>query len=312
MKKTTSYCRVCQHTTNHEIYAEKSQSSSPDDYPESVSYQIVECLGCTTISFRQVTFDYGSAYPKNHDYEDDDNEWIVPEDVSVFPKFIKNHKSLEWWALPDIVRKIYQELLEAFRSNEKILAGLGLRATIEAVCNDLNIDGKSLEARINKLATNGYISKKDAERLHGIRFMGNDAAHEIKMPQEESLSVALKIVEHLLSSVYILEKEIEGKIEVSISDYLRFVHLLESKVANYSIGDEYPLVAYLRKDIRRVSNSIAALESELINKINSGEYSILKLGKVESFQNSKEKLQHYIVSKKVDVSELDDEFEMPF
>jgi hypothetical protein len=297
MKKVTSYCRLCLHDTNHELVAEKSKSSDPHDYPERVSYQIVECLGCETISFRQVSFDYGAAYPSSN-YEGEE-EWIVPEDISIFPKFIKNHNSLERWALPKIVRTIYQELLEAFRGNEKVLSGLGLRATVESVCNDLNIDGRNLETRINKLATNGYISKKDAERLHGIRFMGNDAAHEIKLPSSESLSVALKIVEHLLSSVYILEKEIEGNIEVSISDYLRFEKLLESNLSKYKISDEYPLAAYLRKDIRRVSASITVLESELINKIKSGEYKKLGLGKVDNYQGSKEKLQHYIILEKV-------------
>ncbi len=296
MKKTKSYCRTCRHDTNHEVFAEKTQSEDPHDYSET-SYQIVECFGCETISFRQVSYDIGAAYPSNN-YEGDE-EWIVPEEINIFPKFIKNHNSLERWALPKIVRTIYQELLEAFRGNEKVLSGLGLRATIEAVCNDLNIDGRNLETRINKLATSGFISKKDAERLHGIRFMGNDAAHEIKIPSSESLSVALKIVEHLLSSVYILEKEIEGNIEVSISDYLNFEKLLETNLSKYQVNDEYPLAAYLRKDIRRVSSSVTILETELINKIKSGEYKKLGLGMVDNYLKSKEKLQHYKILEKV-------------
>ena len=187
-----------------------------------------------------------------------------------------------------------------------------MRACIEAVCNDMSIDGRSLEVRINKLASGGFISRKDAERLHGIRFMGNDAAHEIKLPKKESLSVALKIVEHLLSSVYILEKEIEGKIEASISDYLRFEKLLENKLTGYKEKDEYPLAQYLEKDIRRVSASIILLETELKAKITSGEYKILALGKVDYFKGSKDKLQHYILLKKVEKSIPFDDFDIPF
>ncbi len=289
-KSVKSYCRNCHKLTNHEILSEHTESHR-DTYHCDITYQILQCLGCDTKSFRKVFYDFESAYPTHDDH------WEVPEDVTVYPKAVKGHKEIEGlWELPSIVRTIYSEVLMALREDSKVLAGFGLRAAVEAVCNDLQIPGRSLDVRINKLAISGYISKNDAERLHGIRFMGNDAAHDIKKPKDEALSVALQIVEHLIASVYILEKKASGNIDTAVSKYEVFIQLLDEKIEDFNTGDEYPIAKFLGKDMRRIKESIVSLEQELISKINSGEYSKLTVGKIDAYQNSQNKLQHFVVA----------------
>ncbi|WP_340689517.1 DUF4145 domain-containing protein [Klebsiella aerogenes] len=155
--------------------------------------------------------------------------------------------------------------------------------------------GRYLEVRINKLASSGYISKNDADRLHGIRFMGNDAAHDIKTPKGTALSVALQIVEHLIASVYILEKKANGNIETTVSRYEHFKELLSEKLKEFNVGDEYPIAKYLGKDIRRAKESISTLEQELISKIGNGEFTKLSVGKIDTYQGSQNPLQHFVV-----------------
>jgi len=288
-KTIRNYCRSCAQETNHSVLSEHAESYR-EDYSCNYSYQIVECLGCNTKSFREVFEDIESAY---NIYDD---EWEVPIKIDVYPKFIMGHRNLDYgFSLPSVVGRIYGEVLLALQEDALILAGLGLRGTIEAVCNDLKITGRNLEVRISKLATAGNISRKDAERLHGIRFMGNDAAHEIKKPKKEHLSVALKIVEHLLSSVYILEEEVEGKIETTITEFPKFEHILSKKVKLLNSGDELPLAGILGKDIRRIKESTATLEAELLKKIASGDISYISKGKSDKYQGSKNALQHYFV-----------------
>ncbi|NEV65287.1 DUF4145 domain-containing protein, partial [Thiorhodococcus minor] len=230
-----SYCRDCCKTTNHKVLSEHTESVQ-DEYRCDITFQILQCLGCDTKAFRKVVYDIESAYPTYGD------QWEVPQEVTLYPKAVEGHKEIDdLWELPNIVRRIYTEVLMALREDAKVLSGLGLRATVEAVCNDLGIPGRSLEVRINKLATAGYISKNDAERLHGIRFMGNDAAHDIKKPKDASLSVALQIVEHLIASVYILEKKASGNIESAISKYESFKEILSEKLDDFEVGDEYPI-----------------------------------------------------------------------
>lgn len=291
-KKIQSYCRSCGHETNHVILSEHKETYR-EEYAYDISYQIAECMGCDTKSFCQVTEDTESAYQIAED------NWEIPTAIDVYPKFIKGHRDLDGdYHLPNLVEKIYQEVLLALQEDALILTGLGLRGTVEAVCNDLEITGRNLEIRISKLATAGYISRKDAERLHGIRFMGNDAAHEIKKPKIEQLSVALKIVEHLFSSVYILEGEAKGKLETTITEFPSFKQLLLKKVKLLNTGDELPLAEILGKDIRRIKESAASLESELMSKIVAGEITQVSVGKMAKYQGSKNDLQHYIINKR--------------
>lgn len=288
-KYIKNYCRDCCKKTNHSVLSDHTEQHN-EEYQCEISYQILQCLGCDTKSFRNVFRDIEAAYPTQ------DDRWVVPEDVTVYPKAIEGHKQIaDLWELPDIVRIIYSEVLIAFREDSRVLAGLGLRAAVEAVCNDLKIPGKSLEVRINKLASSGYISKNDADRLHGIRFMGNDAAHDIKTPKDAALSVALQIVEHLIVSVYILEKKASGNIETTVSRYEAFEKLLNENIKNFNVGDEYPIAKYLGKDMRRAKESISTLEQELISKIGSGEFTKLSVGKIDTYQGSHGQLQHFVV-----------------
>ena len=288
-KKVRSYCRSCGQSTNHNILAEQIDSFR-EDYEYDQTYQILECLGCDTKSFRDVLEEI------QHAFQISQNEWEVPTSITVYPRFIKDHRSLDGeYHLPVTVRQIYKEVLLAFQEEALILAGLGLRGTVEAVCNDLKVTGRDLEIKISKLATAGYISRRDAERLHGIRFMGNDAAHKIKKPNTIQLSAALKIVEHMLLSIYILEEQIQGNIDTLITEFMQFEKILNKKLEHFNSGDEVPIMGIFGSDIRRIKNSLPDLEAELIKRIDAGTITNIKKGKIDKYEHSKHDLQHFIL-----------------
>ena len=288
-KKVRSYCRSCGQSTNHNILAEQIDSFR-EDYEYDQTYQILECLGCDTKSFRDVLEEI------QHAFQISQNEWEVPTSITVYPRFIKDHRSLDGeYHLPVTVRQIYKEVLLAFQEEALILAGLGLRGTVEAVCNDLKVTGRDLEIKISKLATAGYISRRDAERLHGIRFMGNDAAHKIKKPNTIQLSAALKIVENMLLSVYILEEQIQGNIDTLITEFMQFEKILNKKLEHFNSGDEVPIMGIFGSDIRRIKNSLPDLEAELIKQIDAGTITNIKKGKIDKYEHSKHDLQHFIL-----------------
>lgn len=286
--KVWNHCDLCNRKTNHEIEGRHLyQSDSQYDYHYGIEHSIVKCRGCNSVSFRVVEYDYEGAYP------DENENWIVPENVENFPGPSKS--KLDTRHVPEIVRNIFNESCQAFGSLSYTLAGIGFRATIEAICNDLSVSGKELSTRINLLSSRGFISKKDSTRLHSIRFMGNDAAHDVKKPSIMSLQAALTIVEHLLTTVYILEKESSGNLEAIIDDYDNFEKLLNEKLAAHVVGDEVPLAKILGKDIRLISGSSKVIEDELHKRIGKKEYTKLSFGKIEKYASSKDKLQHYIV-----------------
>lgn len=284
-----SDCPSCQQETAHFVKG-KHRETGGEEYNCATIYFIVKCRGCGGVTFRYVFRDFENAFPIS------DDDWDVPEDIEIFPKFVKNHRELEgMYRVPDLVQAVYQETLSGIKEGAGILAGLGLRGTIEAVCNDQGITGRNLEIRISKLATQGLISQRDADRLHAIRFLGNDAAHDILKPSKEQISVALKIVDHLIASVYILAAEAAGTLDTIVSSFENFFELLEPHLNAFSSGDEYPLAKFLGKDVRRIQGSLSNLEAELINRISMNTVTRLKLGKVAAFATSPTPLQHFIV-----------------
>ena len=50
------------------------------------------------------------------------------------------------------------------------------------------------------------VTPDGAKILHSLRFMGNDAAHEVEAHPEADLMTALDVVEYLLKGVYILPR----------------------------------------------------------------------------------------------------------
>lgn len=267
-----SDCRSCKRNTKHTTLGEASQRSDPDAYHDETKYFLLECNGCETISFRKEYHDYESYYPISHDeYE---HEIIV----ETFPHYIKDHNPIESLTdIPRIVKGIYQESVLAIQEGAFTLAGLGLRATIEAICNDKDVTGKNLQIRINAMSRSGMISKSDAERLHAIRFMGNDAAHEIKKAKKQSVLIALKIIEHILLSVYVFEDEVNQYLEKPISTLDDALPILTSSLKKIGDNSTFTLIKWLGASRRRVLEKIEDIEIELKVKIESGNFEGVEL-----------------------------------
>lgn len=284
-----SSCSSCQQNTKHEVLC-VHESRGDDDYNFLAQHMVVECRGCGKVSFRYRYQDFEHAFPIS------DDEWDVPEEIETYPKVLHSHRELDGiHRVPDLVSSVYEETLTAIREGAGILAGLGLRGTIEAICNEQNINGRNLEVRISKLATQGLISQKDSERLHAIRFLGNDAAHEIIKPNKRQISAALKIIDHLIVSVYILEAEADNALDTVVSEYEKFLELLEAKLKSFKNGDELPIAKFLERDVRRVQGGLSAFETQLVTDIGAGKFTKLMVGKMDKYGRSPTKLQHFIL-----------------
>lgn len=285
----TTPCGECDRDTNHDILAEQAESEY--EYRVDTNFQIVACRGCGTKSFRKVVMWVEEAFQIGED------DWEVPENVYTYPNVLKGHQSVpDIDRAPELVSEIYQQSLEAIKSKSNVLAGIGLRATIEAICNERQVAGRSLEQRIDKLGKAGLISANDADRLHAIRFLGNDAAHEIQAADAKGLLIALRIIENLIVSLYILDGGANGVLETLIKTYDEFKSLLDRKVSEATKGEEIPLVRILGRDARRFHGYLKSHETQLISNISSGAYTLLSLGKLDNYAGSKEKFQHYIIN----------------
>lgn len=260
-------CASCNGITNHKVLGEHAETGNDEEYHCLIVHRIVQCLGCDRVSFRYEFHDYENTYPVYGD------RWDYDTSVDCYPAFIEGHQGiLHTYRLPSIVQKIYKETLDAIKSGSYTLAGIGLRATVEAICNEQELTGSHLVARINKLAKDGTISKKDAERLHAIRFMGNDAAHEIKPAKKEAVLVALSIIEYLLQSLYLLDSDVAAHFEMPISTYDDFLGLIDTLIEGTDQSHKFTLFGLLGVHRRRLLVPLDSLETQLQAQVDSGDY----------------------------------------
>lgn len=284
MKNSKDYCPNCQTITNHKCLFNKNEKSHyDDDFHWEENYDTIECLGCENIQFRKRYSDEAMI----RSVFDGQEEYVEQYDESkYYPKNIVKHKLLkDLYQLPEKLRVIYIESIESLKNNCYLLAGVGLRAIIEAICLDMKIDGKNLEMKINNLLMKKLITEKDGNRLHSIRFLGNDSVHEMDVPSEEKLGIALDIVEHLIKNLYLVDIDAKKHLDTIISQYDDFKNLvLRRFLANTIVsGSEMNLREILKRDFRRIESSYYPnFEQQFIDEVDS--IANISIGKIEGNQ----------------------------
>ncbi len=272
--KEKHFCRKCKGPKNHKILHEYSRRGEADGgyIHWSDDYSIIQCLGCDTVSFLKV---YGNSEMIGFN---DEGEPGYVFNKEIYPPYLENGKELDNLNLvPEKIRGIYQETISAFKARCYILTAGGLRAIIEATCNDLNIEKRNLEEKINALFKNGHLSLNESKRLHLIRFFGNDALHEIEKPSLNSLSILLDITNHLLSNLYINETKTKENFETIVDNFDDFLKLIEKSVYNIEIGSKIKLSGILGRSKRLIfREKLDILVKELHKEIDSKKITFLK------------------------------------
>ncbi len=212
-------CIQCKRDTRHQVIQSLDYSAS-NDYGGDFSfdwvsnYQIIQCQGCMTTTFRQVNWFSEDV----HQIWDD--EWEDGSTELLFPKRTKFTLSIkDFWNVPSNLRRIYRETIDCFNNDAFTLSAAGLRALVEGLCAELNVkdgtkeiiknDGtketkriNNLEGKIAGLYEKGYLTQQHSDVLHEHRYLGNKAVHELAQPARDQLALAIEIIEHIFESVY--------------------------------------------------------------------------------------------------------------
>lgn len=215
------FCVVCKNETDHLVVQsfDTKLSELDEGFFAEVHYQIIQCQGCKTVSFRQN--EWCSEWGGGGDELDDGTQ------TTLYPKRSNKIREIKtYFDAPNEVRRVYRETIECFNNELTTLCAAGLRAIIEGICADKRIadgpvqtekDGtiqtvrkNNLEGKIAGLAEKGILTSKHAEMLHEHRFMGNEAVHELEAPSLDELTHAIEIIEHTLDALY----EMPDKAEV--------------------------------------------------------------------------------------------------
>jgi hypothetical protein len=219
-KIVSIHCIECKRSTRHRVMVSLDKSGSESDRHEGWSvdwsdrYQVAECQGCETVSFRHQNW-----FSEAQDFDSDGTtERIYP---------LRNKDALVARPYHNVVsnlRRIYTELIDCFNNDSLTLCAAGLRALVEGICAQQGIfDGlvevvekggaiktmrrKDLEGRIGGLQEKGLLTRSSAQTLHEHRYLGNAAVHELARPSTDELKLAIEIVEHVLDQLYELPEK---------------------------------------------------------------------------------------------------------
>lgn len=204
INKEQIICNECNHRTWHRVICSHVLTSSAydgfggDDYlgEGKRKWDILQCMGCGSVSIREssveeINFPYVIFYPERN---------------------IHHHRAKYFVRLPENLTRLYYEVCHTYNQKKLLLCAAGLRALLEGICNDKEIaEGpnnngkitKSLEGKINGLAS--IVPASIVKNLHGLRFLGNQALHELEVPSQSDVTLALSVVEDIMNIIYELD-----------------------------------------------------------------------------------------------------------
>ena len=143
------------------------------------------------------------------------------------------------------------------------------------------------------------MTKAQVKRLHSVRFLGNDALHEVDTPEKEVVYGLFDIINHLLQDLFLQDKKIQNNKYKVIDNYIDFKKILISQIRKNiidkedMIGKEDEL-----KNILNNYNKLIEKESlgDFIQKLNEE----IKDGKIEFLEIVDESTNKYKIIKEVD------------
>lgn len=141
------YCPDCDRETAHKTMAGVILNYADDEndmesFYVTENHQIIKCNGCHLIRYKEEYYDSECYSPDK------------PE-ISIYPV---KRKALDQFDIPEFLRKIYIETNYALASELAILAGIGLRSMVEAICKDLiekqeQETGETIQVSVDKQST---------------------------------------------------------------------------------------------------------------------------------------------------------------
>jgi hypothetical protein len=198
-------CNSCNHRTWHSIVFSQSFAISAydgyggDDYLGDVDtrWDLLQCMGCGSVSVRMIIENENDEHPYVEFY---------PE------RTISHHFGKYYVHLPKNLAHLYSEISATYNRGNLILCSAGLRALLEGICVDKGIyegpdekgkSTKSLEGKINGLAS--IVPPGIVKNLHRLRFLGNQALHELDVPDKNDVKLAISVIEDIMNIIYDLD-----------------------------------------------------------------------------------------------------------
>ena len=198
------YCNRCKQVTHHQLHSVHERNDEEVAYEgtsmahvvfwETDEYRLWICCGCDAGLLESAYTNMGMSDETGDQFFNSELS-PKPQRTSLTPKrFLK---------LSDKLGAVYREVIEAYNAELSILCSVGLRALLEGICTDKSVEDNNLHDRISGLKES--LPDNIVDHLHSLRFIGNEAAHELEPASKQDLRMAIDIMEDILNFLYDLE-----------------------------------------------------------------------------------------------------------
>lgn len=108
--------------------------------------------------------------------------------------------------LPDPIARSVAQAHRSYSTSSYDACAVMCRRALEALCRTLSANGRDLGRRLAALKANGRIDTRLLEWAHGVRLVGNEAAHDVDtaVTAEDARDI-LEFTEALLMYVFTLD-----------------------------------------------------------------------------------------------------------
>jgi hypothetical protein len=128
----------------------------------------------------------------------------ITEQELLFP--VATARNLE--GVPESVRRSVEQADRSFAAGSYDAAALMCRRALEAVCGALSAAGPNLALKLRDLHENGHIDQKLLGWAHGVRLVGNEAAHDVEdAVTKDDAGDILELTTAILMYVFSLDRK---------------------------------------------------------------------------------------------------------
>jgi len=201
--KEKAYCNQCKGYKDHYIVSQFKKHIDSSDYSNlpvdfaDFEWKILFCSKCFSVTIKETFLcsesDLDSSYH------------LIPVEIYYPEREENSRQKKSFLKVPEVLDRIYNEIIDSYNMSIFTLCVAGIRAIIEGICVNLGIADNTLKDKINGLEINGHLGHYKADILHELRFLGNEALHELEKPSEEEIKIAIDITEHMLEHLYDLD-----------------------------------------------------------------------------------------------------------
>lgn len=197
-KIARSHCNYCLKETKHRLLHSVVQNFDDEEnfVYGATEYQMLECLGCESVTFREVSTSS----------EDRDEEGNLSESFTYYPPRTERPEP-SWindlWRQNETLRDLLKEIYVAFHADARTLAAAGIRTLIDATMTAKVKDQGSFLQTLRQFEKAGFIAQRQVDVLKDTIDAGSASAHRAFTPRRSDLRILLDIAENLIENVFI-------------------------------------------------------------------------------------------------------------